>query len=519
MRIILKITHIPVLLLLAWGTMAQEAKRAEMVIIEKQPVADQHNGYYINPILAGDYGDPSIVLVGKTYTIAKSYGDGIVVWNSYDLVNWKPVLRRPFSNGISGVWAVDLQYFNGKYHLYIPVGSHPGKKPGSYTNMVMIAEKPEGPWSDPESLEIMAPEGVHFPAIDPGFIMTPEGKKYLYVSQGYVVELNDAGTKAVNTPWKVYNGWDYPAEWNVQCMCLESPKLLTKDGYYYLVSAEGGTSGPSTAHMTVVARSKSATGPWENSPYNPLTHTYSPEEKWWQQGHGTIFKGIDGSWWTIYHARLNNYEGLGRQVLLMPVGWTADGWPVIKNGMQSHELIPMPSGENIGHGNVISDDFQSNEPGFQWIIPDKNKADIHFGNGKLTLQAKGATRQDWNSLSVRAVNKSFEVTVEVLCSEISAQAGIETGNSGIETNGQFAYFSEGPEWRMRDVNEQLKEKGRVFMKIKNFRKDISFYYSNDGKNWISFGKGLRLADGYNIVLFAKGKGTVSFANFKYQGLE
>jgi len=130
MRIIFKITHILVLLLLAWGTMAQEAKRAEMVIIEKQPVADQHNGYYINPILAGDYGDPSIVLVGKTYTIAKSYGDGIVVWNSYDLVNWKPVLRRPFSNGISGVWAVDLQYFNGKYHLYIPVGSHPGKKPG-----------------------------------------------------------------------------------------------------------------------------------------------------------------------------------------------------------------------------------------------------------------------------------------------------------------------------------------------------------------------------------------------------
>lgn len=496
-----------------------DSQRASKVLAEKLPIADQHNGYYLNPILAGDYGDPTIVLVGETYTIAKSYGDGIIVLNSYDLVNWKPVLRRPFSNGISGVWAVDLQYFNGKYHLYIPVGSHPGKKTGSYTNMVMTAEKPEGPWSDPESLEIQAPEGIHFPAIDPGFVMTPEGKKYLYVSQGYVVELNDAGTKAVGIPQKVYDGWEYPAAWNVQCMCLESPKLFMKDGYYYLVSAEGGTSGPSTAHMTVVARSKSPVGPWENSPYNPLTHTWSPDEKWWQQGHGTIFKATDGSWWTIYHARLNNFEGIGRQVLLMPVEWTSDGWPVTKNSVQPHELIPMPSGENIGHSNVISDNFKSNKPGFQWIVPDKNKTAIQFGNGKLTLQAKGTSRQDWNSLSVRAVNKSYEVIVEVVCPDSTAQAGIEVGNSGIETNGLKTYFSEGPEWRMRDVNELLKQKGRVFMKIKNLRKDISFFYSNDGENWINFGKGLRLADGYNIALFAKGKGIVSFANFKYQGLE
>ena len=27
--------------------------------------------------------------------------------------------------------------------------------------------------------------------------------------------------------------------------------------------------------MVVSARSKSVTGPWENSPYNPIVHTYS----------------------------------------------------------------------------------------------------------------------------------------------------------------------------------------------------------------------------------------------------
>lgn len=519
MKRISKFIFVPAFLLLVSFGIAQESKLATQVLTEKQPIADQGNGYYLNPILAGDYGDPTIVLVDKTYTLAKSYGNGIIIWQSGDLVNWKPILRRPFSNGISGVWAIDIQYFNGKYHIYLPVGSHPGKKPGSYTNMIMSATNPEGPWSDPESLEIQAPLGEHFPAIDPGFIMTPDAKKYLYVNQGYVVELNDAGTKAVGVPKKVYDGWQYPVDWNVQCMCLESPKLFLKDGYYYMVSAEGGTSGPSTAHMSVVARSKSPVGPWENSPYNPLTHTWSPEEKWWQQGHGTVFKAVDGSWWTIYHARLNNYEGLGRQVLLMPVAWTADGWPVIKNNIQSHELIPMPAGENIGHGLPLSDDFQSDVPGMQWIIPDKNKSDIQFGNGKLTIQVKGTSRQDWNSLSVRAVNKSYEVTVEVFVADSATQAGIEVGNSGIETNGLTAYFSEGPTWRIRDVNEPLKNQGRVFMKIKNLRKDLSFYYSDDGKNWINFGKGLRIADSYNIVLFGKGKGEVSFANFRYQGLE
>lgn len=496
-----------------------DAQRLAKVMSEKQPIADQHNGYYLNPILAGDYGDPSIVLVGNIYTLAKSDGDGLLVWQSHDLVNWKPVLRRPFGHDISGVWAVDLQYFDEKYHLYIPVGSHPGKKPGSYTNMVMSAQNPEGPWTDPVSMEITAPEGEHFPAIDPGFISTPEGKKYLYVNQGFVVELNADGTKAIGIPKKVYDGWQYPVDWNVECMCLESPKLFRKDGYYYLVSAEGGTAGPSTAHMTVVARSKSPTGPWVNSPYNPLTHTYSSDEKWWQQGHGTIFKAIDGTWWTIYHARLNNYQELGRQVLLMPVDWTPDGWPMIKNSIQSHELIPMPSGENIGHGLAISDDFRSENPGMQWIIPNKNKSEMEFGNGKLNLKAKGTSRRDWNALSVHAVNKSFEITVEVFCPDSTSQAGIEVGNSGIETNGLTTYFSEGPEWRMRDVDEHLQVKGHLFMKIKNFRKDLSFYYSNDGKNWINFGKGLRSIDGYNITLFGKGKGEVSFARFRYQGLE
>lgn len=62
-------------------------------------------------------------------------------------------------------------------------------------------------------------------------------------------------------------------------LCLEAPKLVFHNGFYYLSAAEGGTPGPATAHMEVIARSKSVEGPWENSPYNPLVHTKSHDER------------------------------------------------------------------------------------------------------------------------------------------------------------------------------------------------------------------------------------------------
>ena len=38
-----------------------------------------------------------------------------------------------------------------------------------------------------------------------------------------------------------------------------------------MTTAVGGTAGPPTGHMVISARSKSIHGPWQNSPYNPIT--------------------------------------------------------------------------------------------------------------------------------------------------------------------------------------------------------------------------------------------------------
>ena len=50
--------------------------------------------YYINPIFAGDYPDPSILKDGDNYYIVHSsfeYYPGLLIWQSKDLINWNPV--------------------------------------------------------------------------------------------------------------------------------------------------------------------------------------------------------------------------------------------------------------------------------------------------------------------------------------------------------------------------------------------------------------------------------------------
>ena len=96
---------------------SQTLDRATQVRKEKQPIADQGNGYYKNPILAGNFGDPSIITLGEDYYVAFSRSNGVMIWHSRDLVNWNPIHRHRLPEGYNTVWAIDLQYFNDQFHI------------------------------------------------------------------------------------------------------------------------------------------------------------------------------------------------------------------------------------------------------------------------------------------------------------------------------------------------------------------------------------------------------------------
>ena len=71
----------------------------------------------------------------------------------------------------------------------------------------------------------------------------------------------------------VYDPWRYPEDWVVETFAPEGPKIVRRGDFYYLTTAVGGTAGPPTGHMVIMARSRSLDGPWENHPGNPIIRT------------------------------------------------------------------------------------------------------------------------------------------------------------------------------------------------------------------------------------------------------
>ena len=266
-------------------------------------------------IFPGDYPDPSILRDGNDFYITHSsftYFPALLVWHSTDLLHWEPIARA-VEDGDYSIYAPELCKVNGKFYIYYPTSRG--------ENYVVTADRPEGPWSKPVKLDVGG--------IDPGHVVAEDGQRYLYTNNGWVTPLTPDGLAAAGKPKIVYDGWEFPAEWETEGMWLESPKLLKRGDWFYLVSAEGGTAGPATSHMVVVARSKSALGPWENSPHNPMVHTYTADEARWSKGHGTLVDDAEGNWYIVYHAYRNGFHTLGRNTIIESVEWTGDGWPVL----------------------------------------------------------------------------------------------------------------------------------------------------------------------------------------------
>ena len=246
---------------------------------------EKGSGYYVNPIFAGDYPDPSLLRDGNDYYIVHSsfeYYPGLLIWHSTDLINWTPVTNA-LHKYVGSVWAPDLVKYKNKYYIYFPANNK---------NYVVTADSINGIWSEPIDLKVGN--------IDPGHVADQDGKRYLYFSNGGYVPLADDGLSVAGAFKQTYRGWPIPRDYTIECFCMEGPKLVKRGDYYYLTTAEGGTSGPATSHMIISARSKSPLGPWENSPYNPILRTNDNSEKWWSKGHGTLFEDAKENWWVVF---------------------------------------------------------------------------------------------------------------------------------------------------------------------------------------------------------------------------
>lgn len=470
---------------------------------------------YPKVIFPGDYPDPTIVRDGKDYYMTHSpfhYMPGFLIWHSQDLMNWKPITRIiPEYSG--SAMAPDLIKHNGRFYLYYPA---------SGTNWVVWADDIRGPWSKPKDLKVNG--------IDPGHVLGEDGKRYLFVSDGNnampMVQLSDDGLSVISKKKPVYAGWEFPKDWNTEGLWLESPKLTKHGDYFYLTTAEGGTAGPATSHMVVSARSRNVGGPWENSPHNPIVHTYSADEPWWSKGHGTLIDDVNGNWWIVYHAYTKDCYTLGRSTLIEPIEWTEDGWfrtrreaPLIKPQKQIKE-----------HGINLSDNFNGPKLGLQWTFWKEYAPEaLTLEKQTLWLDAKGDTPADSRLLLTTATDKNYEVQVEVHVGRNNT-AGLllyysEKAYAGVISDGKtFTIY--------KDADNFLKLPNRIgekfTSKIQNQGNKIRIMVSKDSKNWIVLAENIDVSQMHHnnyggfyalrIGLSSTGENRAGFRRFHYRNV-
>jgi len=197
-------------------------------------------------------------------------------------------------------------------------------------------------WSDPVTFETNK--------IDPDLFWDDDGKVYV-ATQGIILqEINLKTGKLSQPPISLWNGTG--GVWP------EGPHIYKKDGYYYLLIAEGGTA---TDHAITIARSRNITGPYTAYENNPILTNRGTNEYFQTVGHGDLFQDVQGNWWGMALATRSGPEykvyPMGREAVLFPATWKKGEWPVLSpvRGQMSGWPLPRESRDIPGDGPFNSD--------------------------------------------------------------------------------------------------------------------------------------------------------------------
>jgi xylan 1,4-beta-xylosidase len=298
-----------------------------------------------NPILCGFNPDPSIVRVGNDYYIATStfeWFPGVQIHHSCDLAHWR-LVTRPLSrpNQLNmlgdpdscGIWAPCLTHAEGLFWLIYTdvkrygrttVGGASGASLRDFHNYLVTSPRIDGEWSDPVSLNSSG--------FDPSLFHDDDGRKYLVnmlwdhrpghnrfagiVLQEYSVkERRLIGERKV-----IFNG--------TALGFTEAPHLYKRKGWYYLLTAEGGTGW---GHAVTMARSRKLTGPYELHPdLYILSARHRPDVYLQRAGHADLVETQNGETYMVYLCGrpLRNRDRctLGRETAIQKMVWGSDDW-------------------------------------------------------------------------------------------------------------------------------------------------------------------------------------------------
>ena len=464
---------------------------------------------YHNPIIPGFNPDPSICRVGEDYYLVTStfeYFPGIPIYHSRDLVHWRVlghVLSRPSQLDLDtirasgGVYAPTIRWHKGTFYV---INTLVGKK----GNFVVTATNPAGPWSDPYWID-----GA--PGIDPSLFFDDDGKAY------YTGNRRPEGLPADSKTREIWL-----QEINLQTMTLagdrtgilyegalhgannaEASHLYKREGMYYLLIAEGGTSDN---HAVTVFRSNTIRGPYEGNKKNPiLTHRHlGMDYPVAATGHADMVETQTGEWWMVLLG-VRPYGGfhynLGRETFLARVVWES-GWPVVNPGagkvlsegpapaFPAYPFVSQPACDNFESAALSQQWYFWRTPRTVWYSLSERPGFL-----RLSLRPEAITRPEQPSCVLRRqehINCSVRLAMEFVPRKEKESAGLVlVQNPNFHFRVEYMLKASTPSvvltrrFKGEDsviASVRLDTK-RLYLKVETRAQSYNFYYATVNEAW------------------------------------
>ena len=324
---------------------------------------------YRNPVIAGDFADPSVIRVGNTFYAAgtsSEWGPAYPIYQSKDLVNWQyvgPVFKKLPSWTMGSYWAPELFHHNGTFYVYYTARRKSDQR--SYIGVATTRDLSQG-FTDHGCLLEWTNE-----AID-AFVIEDAGKLYITwkaygLDKGKTIqilgrELTPDGLKVTGDVFTMLQA--EPNNW--EAGGAEGQAIFKKGRYFYMTYSGNTCCGPECNYQVGIARAEKLQGPWEKFSGNPLL---KGGQYWKCPGHGTVVTTADNRYFYLHHGYSStDFTFTGRQGLLGELVWdNTIQWPAFKYGNTPPDQAAAPFKVVQKQNLNVSANFETGEKPLPWV--------------------------------------------------------------------------------------------------------------------------------------------------------
>ncbi|MBA4849381.1 glycoside hydrolase family 43 protein [Emticicia sp. BO119] len=370
---------------------------------------------YRNPVIAGDFADPSVIRVEDTYYAAgtsSEWGPAYPIYSSKNLVDWEyvgPVFAEIPEWTMGSFWAPELFYHNDTFYCYYTARRKSDKQ--SYIGVATTKDLKKG-FTDHGLIIEWTTE-----AID-AYVVEDKGKLYITwkaygLDKGKTIELLGAelspdGLKVTGKAFNIITA--NKEDW--EAGGAEGQCIFKRGKYWYMLYSGNSCCGSKCNYMVGVARAEKIQGPWIKYAGNPILVS---DDVWKCPGHGTVVTTPDNRYFYLHHAySAADFTFVGRQGVLTELVWNkSTKWPVFRFGKTTPQQANSPAGTSIANYSGFNVDFSQPIPNLRWVhdvrLP---KPDYTVKDGSLQIENSNLI-ETGNFIGFNIKKGSYTFMVEV----------------------------------------------------------------------------------------------------------